>query len=92
MYRPGQDNWEFWLWKFSNFPAILILREISFDWFQKVKNCHLNNFGGEALNFDFWKNSSLKMSKIPKNSEFRAAQMVKKAVSWGFKMTKIDLT
>ena len=41
LYRPGQPNWEFWLRKFSNFPATLILREINFDCFRKVKICHL---------------------------------------------------
>ena len=53
-YRPGQPNWEFWqdipMWKFSNFPAIQILREIKFGWLQKVKNCHFGNFEG----FEFW--------------------------------------
>ena len=58
------------VWKFSNFPATLILREINFGWFQKVKNCHFNNFGG----FEFWffeKLHTLKCQKIPKiqNSE-----------------------
>ena len=33
-------------WKFSNFLAALILREINFGSFQKVKNCSLNNFKG----------------------------------------------
>ena len=34
----------------------------------------------EALNFDFRKILHLKMSKVPKNSKIRAAQMAKKAV------------
>ena len=33
------------VWKFKYFTATLILREINFCWFQKVKNCHLNDFG-----------------------------------------------
>ena len=45
-YRPKQSNWEFWLWKFSHFPATLILHEINFGWFLKVKNYYLNNFEG----------------------------------------------
>ena len=32
------------VWKFSNFPPTLILREINFDCFLKIENCHFNNF------------------------------------------------
>ena len=39
------------LWKLGNFPAILILREINFGWFQKVKISHFNNFGGLESRF-----------------------------------------
>ena len=39
-----------WKFKFSHFPGTLILCEINFWWFQKVKNCHYNTFGG----FEFW--------------------------------------
>ena len=46
----------------------------------------------QALNFDFWKNLTLEMSKVPKNSIFKAAQLVQMAVFGGFKMTKIDFT
>ena len=35
----------------ATFSAILILREINFgSWYQKVKKCHFNNFGG----FEYW--------------------------------------
>ena len=34
----------------------------------------------EALNVDFWNNFTLSMSKIPKNSKFRAAKMVKMTI------------
>ena len=30
------------VWKFSNFPGTLILREIDFGWFQKIKMFRLN--------------------------------------------------
>ena len=30
------------VWKFSNFPATLILREINFGWFQMVKKSYLS--------------------------------------------------
>ena len=57
----------------------------------KAKNYRFNYF--EALNFDFWKNFNFEMSKVPKNSKFRAAQIGKMAeFSRGFKMTKIDFT
>ena len=48
-------------WKFSNFPAIMILREISFSWFQKVKNAVLTVL--KMLNFDFQKNFTLENVK-----------------------------
>ena len=34
----------------------------------------------EVLNVDFWKNFTLEMSKVPKNTKFRAAQIVGMAV------------
>ena len=43
----GNFDWGYsTVWKFSHFPATLILREIYFGWFQRVKNCHFNTFGG----------------------------------------------
>ena len=58
------------MWKFSHFPATLILRDNHFGCFYMVKNCL-----PEALNFDLLEISHLKMSKIPKNQKFRAAKM-----------------
>ena len=71
-YRPGQDNWEFWLWKFSNFSAVLILH--LFCWIQRVKTVISTIL--EATNIDFL---GISLLKISKNSKFRAAQMVKMA-------------
>ena len=56
--------------KFGNFPATLILREINFGRFEKVKNCHFNYLWG----FEFWfleKFHTWKCQKFPKiqNSE-----------------------
>ena len=45
------------MWKFSNFPATLILREINFADFTRSKTVVLTF--SEALNFDFWKNFTL---------------------------------
>ena len=33
-YRPGQPNWEYPMWKFQNFSATQILREINFGHFE----------------------------------------------------------
>ena len=59
------------VWNFSQFPgATLILQNIDFGWFQRVKNCHFTIL--EALNFDFfWKSLAWKCQKIPtiQNSE-----------------------
>ena len=68
-------NYFLTLWNFDNFLATLILREINFGWFQKVKNCHFNNF----KDFEFWllEISHLKISKTSILSKISAAQMVK---------------
>ena len=60
------------VWKFSNFPTTLILCEINFGSFQRVKICRFNNF--EA--FEFWLIENSYSWKMP-NSNFRAAQTPK---------------
>ena len=65
----GSLIWDF-DWKFSNFPATLILHESIFGWFQRVKNYSFNNFES----FEFWffeKFHTWKCEKFPKiqNSE-----------------------
>ena len=72
---------------FNNFSAFLILREINFGWFQDFENCLFNQF--EGFEVCFLGISQLKMSKIPKNSNLRAAKMVKHGSFWGFKLTKL---
>ena len=54
------------VWKFSNFSATLIFREINFGRVQKIKGATLTIL--KALNFDFWKHFTLEMSKVPKNA------------------------
>ena len=75
-------------WILSNFPATLILGEINFGWFQKVKNCPFNNFEGFELWF-YEKRYAWKCRKFPniQNSELLKWS---KWQFWGFKMTKID--
>ena len=51
--------------KVINFPVTLILREINSGWFQKVKNCRFNHFGGfELLFLDIF--HTQKCQKFPK--------------------------
>ena len=54
------------VWKFSNYPTTLILREIIFGWFQKVKDWSFNIFWGIEIwfleKFHTWK--CQKLSRI----------------------------
>ena len=36
-YTPGQSNWEYTIWKFQDFSATQILREINFGHFEAQK-------------------------------------------------------
>ena len=64
------NSWYSTVWKFSNFPTPLILREINFGWYLKVKNWHFNNFKGIEFWF-FGKISHLKMPKVSKNKRLK---------------------
>ena len=69
-YRPGQPNLEFCcgyptVWIFSNFSCTLILLEINFGWFQRLKNCRFNNFGSFKV-LSFWEFYTRKCQKYPK--------------------------
>ena len=59
------------VWKSNNFSATLILREINFRWFEKVKNCHFNIFFWGFQLWFFWKSHTWKRQKFPiiQNSE-----------------------
>ena len=74
-YRLEQPNWEFWL-------------SINFGWYQKVKNCCLNNLEG----FDFWyfRNFTLKNVKNIQNFKIQSFSNGPNGSFWGFKMTKMD--
>ena len=37
MYKPGQLNWEYTMWKNHNFSAAKILREVNFGHFEAAK-------------------------------------------------------
>ena len=40
-YRPGQPNWEYTIWKFQDFCAPQILRQINFGHFEAPKTAIL---------------------------------------------------
>ena len=65
--------------KFSNFPATLILREINFGWFQKVKNYHF-------VGFDFWKMFTLE--NVKNCNKIQIYYNRQNGSFWGYKMTK----
>ena len=87
MYRPGQPNWEFLTLASQQFGKSAIclllwfLREINLGWFQSLKNWHLQFWRLWILIFR--KISHLEMSKVLKNSKFRAALTVKKCQCLG---------
>ena len=72
------------VWKFTNFPTTLILCEINFGSFQRVKKCRFNNWI-----LIYRKILLLKMPEVIKNSNFRAAQMVKMVVIGASKWQKL---
>ena len=78
------------VWKFSHFPATLILREINFRWFQKVKNSHVTNFGG----FEFWLFENFKLENVKNVLKFKIQNLShgQNAFFLGFKVTKVDFT
>ena len=57
------------MWKFSNFPATLILREINFADFTRSKTVVLTIF--EALHFDYWRNLALGNDKGKKKLKIK---------------------
>ena len=57
MYRHGQPNWEITKWKFQDFSASQILREINFGYFEAPKTAILTICA--ALNFEFLGNSDI---------------------------------
>ena len=77
------------VWKII-FLATLILGEINFVWYQRVKYCRFYNFGG----FEFWVYGNFTLENV------RSCQKFKIQSCWngqscsfcGFKMTKIDFT
>ena len=66
----GSLIWIFDCENLAIFQPLWFYVKINCGWFQKVKNCHFNNFGG----LDFFERH-LKMSKFRKNSNVKAAKI-----------------
>ena len=73
MYRPGQPNWENTMWKFQDFSATQILREIDFGHFEAPKPSILINRA--AINFGFLGIFGVFKGKMFLKSKFKAYTM-----------------
>ena len=90
IYRPGQPNWEFTMWKFQDFSATQILREFNFCNFKDPKSAILTI--SAALNFTFLRTFDIFKCVIFQTSQFKASKIVKTADFDLLKSAKIDLT
>ena len=90
MYRPGQPNWEYTIWKFQDFSATQNLRKINFGYFQASNAATLTFW--VALNFEFLGLFDIFKCKIPKKSKFKASKIVKMTFFDPLKWAKIDFT
>ena len=79
------------MWKFSNFPATLNLREINCGWFQKVKNCHSDHFSSSKFWIleIFW---HFQVRTFSKNQNSKSSKLCKTAVFDLLKSATIDFT
>ena len=62
------------MWKFQDFSAIPILREINFGHFEAPKTAILNIWA--ALNFDFLDICDIFKCQIPKKSKIEASKIL----------------
>ena len=76
MYRPGQPNWEYTIWKSHEYSANQILRGINFGHFEAPKTAILIFWA--ALNFEFLE--TFESEKLFQKSKFKACKIVKTAV------------
>ena len=81
IYRPGQPNWKYIIWKFQEFSAIQLLREIDFDHFEGPKTAILTIWA--TPNFNFWEFLTL----FTKKKKIIASKIVKIVV---FDLPKSD--
>ena len=68
------------MWKFKNFSATSILREINFGKFQAAKIAISDNFRGPE--FGFWQICAISKAQIYQNSNSRVLKTVKMVISY----------
>ena len=78
------------MWKFHNFSATYILREINFGHIKASKIASLPILA--ALNFEILELFHIFKHEIPKKSKFKASKMVKMTIFNLLKSTKFDFT
>ena len=89
-YRPGQPNWESTMWKFQDFSAIQILREINFGHFEASKTAILTVWA--APNFWCLDIFDIFNCEIFQKSKYEAFKIVKTAIFDILKSAEIDFT
>ena len=89
-YRPGQPNMEYTMWKFLDFSAPQILRELNFGHFRSLKTDILTI--KQNLNCRFLDIFEIFKYETPKKSKFTASKMVEMTVFDPLKSAKIDFT
>jgi len=90
IYRPGQPNWQYTMWKFQDISVIQILHEINFGHFEAPKTAILPIWA--ALSFEFLDVFDISKCEIPKNWKFKASKITKMTVFDPLKSAKIDYT
>ena len=89
-YRPGQPKCEYTMWKFQDFSAIQILREINVGHYEAPQIAILTIWA--ALNFNFWGLLTFSNVKFFPKSESKVSKIVKTAVFGPLNSAKIDFT
>ena len=92
-YRPGQPNWEFWLWSvdlpqcgnLANFLPLWFHVKSNLADFRRSKTAVFNNFEG----FRFWSLEKFHTWIVKSVSKFSAAQMVTMAGLGASKWSKL---
>ena len=51
IYRPGQPNWEYTIWKLQDFSATQIFREINYGYFEALKNMYVSKIDYNTVIF-----------------------------------------
>ena len=78
------------MWKFQDFSATQILREINFDYFGALKTTVLTNLA--LLKFDFWKFLTISITKFPKLKIQSPPKKLRRQFFSLLKLAQIDFT